>query len=321
MNVVIIVKTNKELSGDAAPIVLMPLIDRPFLQHIIERLVDLGADKITFAIGPHSEGVKKLFPKGTRWGVKFHYVQATDDRLLYKAAAASLDAKIDSPVLFGHADRLPGITSEMISEPLGPGQCRQFTDEATGEWTAWAQVSPDLLRSVPDVATEQEIGALIAEKSVSNYTLKTLDVRSYQGLLAAQAAGLSGEFPGLIITGRTVHPGVRLSRNSNVHPTAVLTGNIFIGENSRIGADVQLGPNVVIGSDCVIEAETTVTNSLVLSGTYLGEGLELNNVIADRGYILSVVHNAAIVVPDTFIAGSLHTPLFARILQRTRGRS
>jgi len=312
-----------EIRTEALPVYLMPLVDRPFLQHTIERLVDIGADRITFVLGPGSDSIRKTFPSGTRWGVKFQFVQVPDDNLLYSVAVKSAGVNSTTPVLIACADRLPDIKAASVSIPLEEGKCVLFDTKNETGWTGWALVTGSLLQSLPATASNEEIEALLRSNSAEGAPelCATLDASNYSELLQSQDTALAGGFPGLISTGREIKPGIRLSRNAAVNPTAVLTGNVFIGENSRIGAGVQLGPNVVIGNDCVIEADTVVSNSLVLSGTYLGEGLELKHVIADRAQILSVIHNAAVVVPDTFIAGSLRTSLFSRLLQRTRGGS
>ena len=68
---------------------------------------------------------------------------------------------------------------------------------------------------------------------------------------------------------------------------------------------VQVGPNAVIGSDCVLDRRCSVANSLVFPGSYIGEALELADVIVDRNRLINVRVGAAVPVVDKFILGSI----------------
>ncbi|MCP4461055.1 MAG: hypothetical protein GY816_23990, partial [Cytophagales bacterium] len=59
--------------GDAYPSAMMPLIDRPFIQHVVEYLVNQGFDRFDVVLCQHPEKIKALLGDGTRWGVKFKY--------------------------------------------------------------------------------------------------------------------------------------------------------------------------------------------------------------------------------------------------------
>lgn len=52
-----------------------------------------------------------------------------------------------------------------------------------------------------------------------------------------------------------------------VHPTA------------EVHPDAQLGPNVVIGADCKIGACVRIRNSVLLSGTHIGQGSLISDSI------------------------------------------
>jgi len=80
---------------------------------------------------------------------------------------------------------------------------------------------------------------------------------------------------------------------------------VFIGENCRIEEGVKLGPNVTIGNNCMLDQRSSARESVILPGSYVGEGLEVDNLIIDRNRLISVQAGTAITVTDNFILASM----------------
>jgi mannose-1-phosphate guanylyltransferase/phosphomannomutase len=129
---------------------------------------------------------------------------------------------------------------------------------------------------------------------------------TYQDLIEAHLRVLHGQHPGLLLTGREIAPGVRVSRNATIHRTAKLVGPAFIGENCRIGEYCHLGQGASIGRDCVIENRTVVESSVLCPGSYVGEGLELRQVYVDRGWLVNTRLGAEIDNVDECLLGSVY---------------
>jgi lipopolysaccharide/colanic/teichoic acid biosynthesis glycosyltransferase len=67
-----------------------------------------------------------------------------------------------------------------------------------------------------------------------------------------------------------------------IHPSASLVPPVYLGENCEVGEGARLGPQVFVGRDCVIDHRAALTNSVVLPGSYVGEGLEAEDALVDR---------------------------------------
>ena len=52
---------------------MLPLLDRPFLQHIVESLINRGISSVDFIINEHAHVIEDLFSSGQRWGSEFKY--------------------------------------------------------------------------------------------------------------------------------------------------------------------------------------------------------------------------------------------------------
>ena len=54
---------------------MLPLVDRPFVQHIIEFLVAGGIKRLDFVLGHLPDEVEARFGDGSRWGIRLTYIE------------------------------------------------------------------------------------------------------------------------------------------------------------------------------------------------------------------------------------------------------
>src|SRR5262249_57326278 len=95
---------------------------------------------------------------------------------------------------------------------------------------------------------------------------------------------------------------------------------VFLGENCQIGAGVQLGPHASVGHDCVLDTHCSVAQSVIFPGSYVGEALELGDVLVDKNCLINVRYGGALTVVDDFILGSLADRPLQRWLMRLFAR-
>src|SRR5262249_8988134 len=141
-------------------------------------------------------------------------------------------------------------------------------------------------------------------------------VASFPDILTSHQAVLGKEFFGLLLAGREIEPGIWLSRNVVLHPTALIFPPVYVGKNCQIGRGVRLGPYAVIGDDCLLDERSTITHSVVFPGSYVGEGLELADVLVDKNRLVNVRVGGAMTITDHFILGSLSERHLRRGLMR-----
>ena len=90
------------------PTPLLPLVDRPFLQHVIEFCVHQGVRRFDFVLSHLPEKVEEFLGGGERWGSSFTCHLAREPSRPYRLLRVlDFAGGPDEPVLFGHADRLP----------------------------------------------------------------------------------------------------------------------------------------------------------------------------------------------------------------------
>jgi len=91
------------------PAPMIPLLDRPFLQHLVENLVQQGPIEIDFILSHRPEKVEEYFEEGKRWGSIFRYHLARDADHPYDFLRTLDFDPGDDAFLLGHADQLPKI--------------------------------------------------------------------------------------------------------------------------------------------------------------------------------------------------------------------
>ncbi len=308
--------------SDRIPSVMLPLVDRPFIQQVIEYLVDRKITEFDLVLSHLPEKIESLLGDGTRWGSVFRYHLARDPARPY-SVLRSIAVDDDAHVLMVHADRLSHLSPENLELASGRVAPSPFCYRAAGDsgnglrWTGWACLSGRALTKFRDDDEQQASRRLIEGARVDDTIIEVgppLSVVSYDDLLESQQRVLTRQFAGVVLSGKEADESIWISRNVSLDPTARLIAPVFIGENCRIARGIHLGPNAVIGSDCVFDSHCTVSNSLILSGSYIGEALELADVIVDKNRLVNVRVGAAVVVSDAFILGSMRDTQLKRYL-------
>lgn len=313
--------------NDRHPAPLLPLVDRPFLQHVVEYLAGQGVTRFEFVLSHHPEKIEHFFGSGRRWGCRFVYHLARDPERPYRVLR-TLSYDDNEPVLLGHGDRLPALALRGAGPPDVPALFTWRHGEALNgaaetAWTGWALIRPGHVAALPPDADEAGLRAHLEAQpgAEARDGARPLSTRTFDDILAAHEAVLGKTFDGLLLSGREVEPGIWLSRNVVLHPTAEVTPPVYIGENCEIGAGVKLGPRAVLGNGCVLDTHSTVTNSLILPGSYVGEALELADVIVDKNRLINVRVGGALEITDNFILGSLSESHARRAALRLAGRA
>src|SRR5262245_10927483 len=88
------------------PAPLLPLLDRPFLQHAVELLASQKIERFDFILCHLPEKVEEHLGDGTRWGSRFTFHLARDLIRPYRRLK-TMAFEGNEAFLLGHADRLP----------------------------------------------------------------------------------------------------------------------------------------------------------------------------------------------------------------------
>jgi len=287
---------------------MVPILNRPFLEHMAYYLKEHGVEDIILATGYSPDLIQSYFGDGTRFGIKLTCL-VEESPLGTAGAVKNAEAFLDEPFFVFNGDILTEIdlTAMMqrhrevrpkVSIALTPvenpaiygvvetdaeGMVKRFVekpsrDEVTGNMiNAGIYIrEPEVLKNVP-VAThfmfEHHLFPLLLERGevVLSYPSDAywIDIGTPEKYLRVHHDLL------LRRGEQDIQPG----RGSRIHLTARIEGPVLIGEDCVIAEDVQLKGPTVLGARCEVAKGAVVEGSVLWNDVRAGVGAVLRNCI------------------------------------------
>jgi mannose-1-phosphate guanylyltransferase/phosphomannomutase len=305
-------------SNQAKP--MMPLVNRPMMEHILALLVQHGFDDVVVTVAYLANQIRTYFGDGSDFGIRIRY--ATEEQPLGTAgsvrnASAELDdtflvisgdvlTDIDLTALMkAHRDTgaLASIGLKRVENPLEFGIVITRPDgsiERFLEKPSWGQVFSDTINTGIFVL-EPQIFDFIPAGEVVDFSADVFPAALDQGLalhghvadgywedvgtvdayLRAHADVLDGKVQ-VDVGGFELSEGVWLGEGAELDPGATVDGPVVIGDNCRVEAGAHLAEYTVLGTDVVVKAEASVTRSVLHDHVYVGRGASLRSAIVGR---------------------------------------
>jgi mannose-1-phosphate guanylyltransferase/phosphomannomutase len=288
---------------------LVPILNKPCMQHTIELLKRYGvtdivvtlyylADEIEGYFGDGSElGVNLIYtvedtPLGTAGSVKKAQEYLQDDTFIIVSGDALTDLDVDKALAF-HREKgsVATLVLQHVDNPLefgvvitdDNGRIRRFLEKPS-----WGEVFSDTVNTGMYILEPSIFDYMEPEKSYDwsqdifpqllqneepmfGYVLGEYwtDVGSLQQYRQAQYEMLGG-MTQLPIEGRREGGAIWIGEGTEIDPSAQVIGPVCIGKNCRIKADAHIGPDTVIGDNCLIEEGAILQRAIVWDSNYIG---------------------------------------------------
>lgn len=303
-----------------APKPMMPLANRPMMEHIIDLLKKHGFDEIVVTVAFRANHIRNWFGDGSEHGVKIVYaveetplgtagsVRNAMDELTEPFLVISGDVltdidltkivefheqnqaiatigliRVDNPLEFGIVITREDGTIERFLEKPGWGQV--FSDTInTGIFVLdpaiFDYIEPD---TSVDFSSEVFPALLRDEKPLYGAIGEGYweDVGTLESYLSAHTDILDGKVDAEI-DGFDRGGSLFIGDNVIIDPTATIEGPGVIGDNCRIEAGARLGPYSVLGANVRVRAEVDTERVVVADNTYLAEGVRLRGASIGR---------------------------------------
>ncbi|HEY5888882.1 MAG TPA: sugar phosphate nucleotidyltransferase, partial [Acidimicrobiales bacterium] len=299
---------------------MMPLANKPMMEHVIDLLRRHGFDEIVVTLAFMPDAIRNHFGDGSEYGVHIQYAteetplgtagsvrnaaDALDERFLVISGDVLTDIDLGEVVAFHEAKgALATIGLVPVENPLEFGIV--ITDEDGSierflEKPSWGQVFSDTINT----------GIFVLEPAIFDHIVddRAVDFSSevFPALLAAglplygAVAGGYWEDVGTLeayvsahkdildqkvevdIPGFEVSGGVWVAEGAEIHPDAVVEGPAVVGDNARVEAGARLGEYAVLGTNVKVRAGAEIHRSIVQDNAYLGEGVRLAGSVVGR---------------------------------------
>jgi mannose-1-phosphate guanylyltransferase len=295
---------------------MLPVLNRPFLEHIIDYLASYGIKHIILTISYMPDVIQGYFGDGSAFGVKLTY--ALEDQPLGTAGAVkNAERFLDGSFVVLNGDIYTNLNlSDMIAfhrrskakatialtrveDPgafgvveTGPQQriLRFIEKPAPGQTTShWINagiymLEPDVLKYVPEnkhFMFEKGLFPLLIEKGEPVYGYpfsgQWLDMGTPDKYRRLNCDLLLAKGKG--IPGGPDSDGCYIAEDASVHPTVRITGPAVIASRCRIGQGTCLKGPVVLGPGCHIEDGAILEGSVLWRGVVVGSGAVLKSCI------------------------------------------
>ncbi|HWC10620.1 MAG TPA: sugar phosphate nucleotidyltransferase, partial [Acidimicrobiales bacterium] len=299
---------------------LIPLVNRPMMDHIVRLLKRHGFDDIVVTLAFLPQSVRSYFGDGEEWGVRMVY--ATEETPLGTAGSVgNAKAELDEPflVISGdvltdidigavvdfHKDRgaMATIALKSVENPLEFGIVITRDDgsiERFLEKPSWGQVfsdnvntgiyvlEPEIFDYIPegksvDFSDDVFPAILEAEKPLFGFVADGYweDVGTLDAYVNAHRDALDGKVE-IEVPGFQVSERVWLGEGSEVDPEADVQGPVVVGEHCRVEAGAHLGEYTVIGNNVMVRADASLDRSVVHENAYLAESVQLRGTVVGR---------------------------------------
>ncbi len=303
-----------------APKPLLPLVNRPMMEHIVDLLRTHGFDEIVVTVAFMANAIRNYFGDGSEFGVKMEYateesplgtagsVRNAMDHLNERFLVISGDVLTDidlSAIVKFHDDHgaLATIGLAHVENPLEFGIVitrEDGTIERFLEKPTWGQVFSDTINTGIFVL-EPEIFDFIAPDKPVDFSSEVFpalladgkplygaitdgyweDVGTLEAYVSAHKDILDGKVH-VNIPGFELNDGVRLGEGAEIHPDAVITGPAVIGDNCRIEAGASISKYTVLGANVRVRSDATLERSVIHDNAYLGAGVRLRGTVVGR---------------------------------------
>lgn len=299
---------------------MLPLANRPMMEHIIGLLRSHGVDEIVVTVAYLANAIRTYFGDGSEFGVRMVYaleenplgtagsvrnaMAELDDRFLVISGDVLTDIDLGAIVrLHDERDALATIALVSVENPLEfgivitqhDGSIERFLEKPT-----WGQVFSDTINTGIFVLEPRIFDYIDADRPVdfSSEVFPALlenkeplfgavaegyweDVGNLDAYIKAHQDVLDGRVD-VDVPGFELSQGVWLGEGADLHPDAKIEGTAVIGDYCRIEAGARIGPYTVLGSNVRIRRDADLERTVVHDNAYLGEQVRLRGTVVGR---------------------------------------
>ena len=296
---------------------VVPLVDRPFIVHMLEWLRRHGVDDVVMSCGFLATSVRNVLGDGSHLGLRLRFVEEPeprgtagalkyaedllDDRFLMLNGDVLTDIDLTAQIAQHEASRAVGTLALVpVDDPSAYGLVRLHEDSSVKEFVekpAADQIDTNLIsagayvleRSVLDlippdrnVSIEREIWPRLVGDGLFAYAADAywLDIGTPERYLQGTFDILEGNVQ-TAVTDRLGNNYVAIA--DQVEAAGRIVPPAIVERGSRIAAGAHVGSLVVLGAGVDVGEGSKIERSVVLNGSEIGPGCTLQDCIVAAG--------------------------------------
>lgn len=299
---------------------MVPILNRPFLEHMIAYLKRHDIYDIILALCYLPGSIQDHFGDGSDFGVRLTYV--TEDSPLGTAGAVKnverhlegtflvlngdIFTDLDLTKMMGlHRERRAKVTIAVtpvenptiygVVETDTDGRVRRFVEKPSPEAVTTNMINagtyiiePEALGSIPDGSFcmfERELFPKLVETGEPVYSHPSdaywIDIGTPENYLQLHHDLLQKQAAGAVPGGQACVEG-----DCDIHPAAELEGPVLIGRECVIGPRVTVRGPSVVGPGCHVGADSLIDRVIVWKNTRFGQGVWARGCVIAENVLL-----------------------------------
>lgn len=287
------------------PWALLPVAGRPLLSYWLELCVDLGITEVQIILGQDAEYIEMFCGTGAKWGLTINYSFVRDEENLTDYFARDPERWRDGLLFVGAAlfpRRRAGYTSETLQKLLDG--CCVIQEERP---VFFSSRSPEVI----DRFIRQE-GYFPEENSSEEAGLDFTAIGDIAQYYRLNMEIVRSEMNRYLSSGYSSLDDASIGYNVITPASVTLTPPLAIGNDCRIGAISVIGPGAVISDHVLIDRQCEISDSIILSDTYVGRNLEIKGKIVAGNRIIDPEDGTCLEIEDPWLVAQTRPKNYMR---------
>lgn len=296
---------------------MIPIVNKPVLEHTLELLRKHGFDEVVINLHSYPEMIRKYFGEGQNCGIKIHYSQ--EKTLLGTAGGVKRAEKyFNNTFVVMSGDGLTDVDLTRVLEfhrkkkslasmvlkkvdarfDYGVTLIDQYSRiEKFIEKPAWSDVfantvntgiyvfEPEIFKYIPknkifDFGHDVWPLLLFRKQPIFGFEMNSYwcDIGNLQEYKRAEKNALEGAVK-VKIPGKVKNKNIWVGENTFIHPQVRITGPVVIGSNCQIEKGVTINSFTTIGNNNIIEEGAVLSDCILWAGVQVAKGVQLRNCV------------------------------------------
>jgi glucose-1-phosphate thymidylyltransferase len=267
---------------------MVPVGNRPILEHVVRSLSDAGVDELVFVVGYKRERIQTYFGDGDDWNVDIEYI-VQEKQLGTGHALLQAEGSVDQDFLVVNGDSF--VDSALVRDLVDVGDTAvavtrsdQPTDYGVVELEGDRVVGVEEKPRVYDAETETINAGVYRFSEAVFDELRTnggggeLSLTDALAILAEDGSvravrtrswtDVSHLWDVLRVNSETVGEDDR--DEADVHPTAHVADGVALGDDATVGPNATVLPGASLGDNASVGAGAVVGNSVLFDDARVG---------------------------------------------------
>ncbi len=329
------------------PVGMLPIVNKPIMEHQIELFIRHGVKDIRISCNHLSNKVEGYFDNGSRWGASlsynferppFGFVAALrqmrpyfeGETLVVMQSDVVADVDLRAALEFHWSKRSDAtfvcLTNNQSLQGLSVMLDEHSRVHAVGTQsqsiikrhpieTGICILEPEVLDLLSDTIGYNLLQACwLASQNVRlnlfGYSMDAplMRITNWKSYVEVQKDILAEKYPGVIIPGIQLQPGVWVGKNISASSNVSFEAPLVIGDNCRIGKGVNLGKETIIGHDVMVDVGANLQRAVILSKTFVGPQTVIQDSIIQGNLMIDLKKETFVAIEDKLAALEIERP-------------